>query len=64
MDHKKLMKIIDTADGFERELNGSGHYSIRRHGRLITTMSKSPSDSRSTRNLVSQLRRAGLKVPH
>lgn len=64
MDHKKLLKLIDTTDGFERELNGSGHYSIRRRGRLITIMSKSPSDNRSTKNLLAQLRRAGLKVPH
>lgn len=63
MDHKDILKLIDTTKGFQRELNGSGHYTVRRHGRRITTISKSPGDHRTAKNTISVLRRAGLPVP-
>lgn len=62
MDHKKLLELIDK-QGFERTLNGSGHYTIRRHGRRVATIPRTPSDSRSTNNSLATLRRAGLKAP-
>jgi hypothetical protein len=63
VDQKDLIRLLDE-QGFERELNGSGHYTIRRHGRRITTISKSPGkNGRALKNALSTLRRAGLKVP-
>lgn len=63
MQQKDLIRLIDKM-GFERELNGNGHYTIRRRGRYITTLAKSPSDNRTTKNGIAALRRAGVKIPH
>lgn len=64
MEHRDVLKLIDKTKGFQRVLNGNGHYTVRKSGRIIATVSKSPGDHRSVANSVSQLRRAGLKIPH
>lgn len=64
MDQKDLIRLIDEA-GWGRDLTGSGHYAVRnRQGRLVATISKSPhKGSRSLKNTVSTLRKAGLRIP-
>lgn len=62
MDQKDLLMLIDKL-GFERKVNGRGHYTVHKNGRRIATIPKSPSDHRATKNGIAALRRAGVKIP-
>ncbi|MFD9061831.1 hypothetical protein ACFVZ3_09950 [Kitasatospora purpeofusca] len=50
--------------GFEVTYSSKGHPMIRKDGRLVTTLSGSPSDVRALRNGIAALRRAGFVWPH
>lgn len=57
-----LRKISDQ--GFTTELTSKGHYRILGpDGRLVAYTSGTPSDWRVQRNLIAELRRAGLVWP-
>lgn len=64
MDQKEIIRLIDK-QGWARDLNGSGHYTVRdRQGRHVATISKSPHrGGRALKNTVSVLRKAGLRIP-
>lgn len=68
MDFKQLAKIA-KAQGWTIDSNSKGHPTFwkpgaDRAGRPTVTGSGTPSDHRSMNNLIGELRRNGLTIPH
>lgn len=64
MDHKDMLRLIDTTPGFHRRATGAGHYAVYRDDRWVATIGKTPSKSnRALKNSLSQLASAGLEIP-
>ncbi|GGX46337.1 hypothetical protein [Streptomyces noursei] len=57
---KQLMKALEKQD-FEVEQTRSNHYKVKKGGKLITFLPSTPSDSRSLKNCMPYLKRAGYK---
>lgn len=63
---KELRKVLDEAErqGFTVQRTKRGHVMVRDANNVpVTTFSGSASDSRSLRNGIAQLRRAGFAWP-
>jgi predicted RNA binding protein YcfA (HicA-like mRNA interferase family) len=58
-DTRDLIRELQR-QGFSVEEAKSGHYKVRKDGRLVTTLAKTPSDVRSIRNARAILRRHGF----
>jgi hypothetical protein len=60
---KQLLKAL-AVQGFRAERGGSGHWKVYNwSGRLVTTLSATPSDWRGMKNAVARLRREGFVWP-
>lgn len=62
----ELADVIRFAEdaGFKVDRTKRGHYRFRTpEGRVVAYDAGSPSDWRGTRNTISRLRRAGLRIP-
>ncbi len=59
-DLRKLQKALD-AQGFEYRATRKGHYLVKRNGKVVTTLTGTPSDHRSRKNELAELRRAGFE---
>lgn len=59
---RRLIKALED-QGFEIIRTKRGHIKVRRDGRVIATLSSTPSDWRSLRNGIAYLRRAGFRWP-
>ncbi|MBE6483687.1 MAG: type II toxin-antitoxin system HicA family toxin [Actinomycetaceae bacterium] len=57
---RKLVKELEAA-GFTTERTSRGHVKVYRDGTLITTLPGTPSSSRSLKNAMAYLRRAGFR---
>lgn len=66
MASKEVERLVREAvrQGFDVTYSSKGHPLIRKDGRMVTTLSGSPSDIRSLRNAIAALRRAGFVWPH
>lgn len=51
-----------VAQGFEVRTTKKGHISVRKDGTVVAVLAGTPSDWRSHRNGLSQLRRAGFSA--
>ena len=58
-DMKRLIRQAE-AQGFEIRISGKGHILFSIRGRRAATASGTPSDPRSWKNLVGDLKRAGF----
>ena len=58
---REMQRRIEEAGGEVRR-SKSGHYKIYFEGRLIASLPATPSDWRSERNDIAQMRRAGLPI--
>jgi len=63
MDQRKFLKSLEKDHGLTIVRSHGGHYKVYRGDRLLTTLSFSPSDSRTHRNQVATLRRMGVSIP-
>ncbi|NUR01387.1 MAG: type II toxin-antitoxin system HicA family toxin [Streptomyces sp.] len=61
-DQRKLEKALKE-QGFEVVPTKNGHKTVYKDGRRITTMAGTPSDTRSAKNTLADLRRAGFQWP-
>ncbi|WP_333745463.1 hypothetical protein [Streptomyces sp. IBSBF 2950] len=61
-DQRKLEKAL-KAQGFEVEPTRKGHKTVRKNGVRVATLAGTPSDSRSWKNTLADLRRAGFQWP-
>ena len=63
MASKEVRQLIKKLErqGFDVDPSKSGHYKVRKNGRLITTLAGTPSDSRSLKNAMAVLKRAGFQ---
>ncbi|MBF6422380.1 hypothetical protein IU436_27465 [Nocardia farcinica] len=61
-DTKKLIKALE-AQGFEVRSTTKGHIRVSKNGQAVTTFSGTPSDGRSFKNALAQLKRAGFVWP-
>ena len=59
-DMRKLIKALEE-QGFEVATSKGGHYLVLLEGRRVATLSGTPSDTRSGKNGLAQLRRAGFQ---
>lgn len=59
-DTDQLVKLISKKPGVEIKTGGSGHRKVYFHGRLITTLALSASDTRGIKNAQATLRKAGI----
>jgi hypothetical protein len=55
-----LIRELGKLPGVKVERAGSGHWAVRKDGRLITTIASTPSDRRGWANMKAELRRAGI----
>lgn len=63
-DLRKLVKALKE-QGFTVEVGKKNpHPIVRKGGRRIATLSSTPSDNRSWKNDIADLRRAGFTWPH
>lgn len=68
---KKVTKITSVKDlvqalteqGFTVEKARNGHWKVRNNGHIVMSMPATPSDPRSVRNTVSDLRKHGFVPP-
>lgn len=63
MDRKQFRDLFRALDaqGFTYRRTGTGHWQVRNpDGRVVTVMASTPSDHRSMRNSLADLRRAGF----
>lgn len=58
-DYRKLVRALDR-QGFTTTRTRRGHFAVRRDGLIVAVLAGTPSDWRSTRNVLAQLRRAGF----
>jgi predicted RNA binding protein YcfA (HicA-like mRNA interferase family) len=58
---KDLIKKLEAA-GAEVSRSKKSHWLIRYEGRIIATMSSTPSDPRSIKNVIAHCRRAGIDI--
>lgn len=63
-DLKKLLDLIDSTPGFTHHPARNGHILVDKDGRRVCVLAGTPSDWRSWKNSIADLRRAGLKIPH
>jgi predicted RNA binding protein YcfA (HicA-like mRNA interferase family) len=61
-DTRKLIKALED-QGFEVVRSKGNHYVVKLDGRRVATLASTPSDSRSLRNGIAALRRAGFRWP-
>jgi len=59
-DIRRLVRDLRKLPGVMVERAGSGHWSVRKDGRLVTTIAATPSDRRAWANIQAELRRAGI----
>jgi len=59
-DIRRLIRELGKLPGVRVERAGSGHWAVRKDGRLITTIASTPSDRRAWANMKAELRRAGI----
>lgn len=59
---REMQRRIEEAGGEVRPSRRGGHYKIYFEGRLIASLPSTPSDWRSERNDIAQMRRAGLPI--
>lgn len=57
---RQLIKKLQ-AQGFDVEQTKGNHYVVRKDGRRVATLAGTPSDSRSHKNAVAALKRAGFQ---
>lgn len=62
-DIRKLCKEL-RAQGFEVRTTRRGHLLVRRDGVVVAGIAGTPSDHRSVKNSIAQLRRAGFSYSH
>jgi hypothetical protein len=58
-------RLIDSliAQGYTFRIGGNGHWQVRQEGKLCGTLPASPSDVRTWRNTIRDLRRSGFQWP-
>lgn len=62
-DTRALLDSIEAAGGTVKPCRSrSGHYKVYLEGRLIGTIAGTPSEYRSRKNDIANLRRAGLQI--
>lgn len=63
--HKELKKLDKQLreQGFQTRITTMQHLRVFKDGQSVTTVAGTPSDKRSWSNALSQLRRAGFRVP-
>ena len=62
-DTRALLRAIEAAGGEVKPCRSrSGHYKVYLEGRLIGTIAGTPSEYRSRKNDIANLRRAGLPL--
>ena len=59
---REMTRRIEEAGGEVRPSRRGGHYKVFFEGRLIASLPATPSDWRSERNDITQMRRAGLPI--
>ena len=59
-DMRKLIKALED-QGFEVATSKRGHYLVLLEGRRVATLAGTASDTRSLKNGLAQLRRAGFQ---
>lgn len=59
-DTRRLMREL-TRQGFTTHRTRRGHLAVKRDGATVAVLAGTPSDWRSTRNALAQLRRAGFR---
>ncbi|MFE1785623.1 hypothetical protein ACFW9F_24380 [Streptomyces sp. NPDC059506] len=57
---RQLLKKL-ARQGFDVELTRNGHYKVYWDGRFVGTLAGTPSDHRSLKNSVANLKRAGFQ---
>lgn len=62
-DIRKLCKELNN-QGFEIRTTRRGHLLIEREGIVVAGLAGTPSDHRSVKNSIAQLRRAGFTYAH
>lgn len=62
IDPRKLKKAL-KAQGFEVVPTKNSHETVRKNGVRVTTLPSSPSDHRTMKNCLAELRRAGFQWP-
>jgi hypothetical protein len=58
-DLRRLIRDL-VAQGFTTRTTTKGHVAVKRAGLTVAVLAGTPSDYRSTRNALAQLRRAGF----
>lgn len=58
---KKLIKRLEKA-GLECRTTRKNHIRVYLDGKVITTLSSTPSDSRTIRNALSQIKAHGIEI--
>ena len=61
-DLRKIAKALED-QGFEVNRLKSGHLEVRLNGRRVATFSSTPSDRRSLKNSLADVRRVGFRWP-
>jgi hypothetical protein len=62
MDFRKIRKAAED-QGFDTQETTRGYVQFFKDGEYITRYPKTPSSSRTIKNVLADLRRAGLKYP-
>jgi hypothetical protein len=60
-DIRRLLKDL-ARQGFTTNRTSRGHVAVRRDGMIVAVLAGTPSDWRSYRNALAQLRRAGFRM--
>lgn len=61
---KSIKRILEQHGCTLVQTKRRAHFKVYRDGKLISTLSNTPSDPRSRLNEIARLRRAGIPIPH
>lgn len=63
MKNKQMKQWVKQAEaqGFEVRITSKGHIQFKKDGQIVAVAASTPSDPRSWKNLIADLKRAGFK---